>query len=620
MKNSNALTLFGWDDILCRPIYRRCDSLIPNPKSRKKKSVVKKAPSLPVFHPPTPDEFNRQQKRKFDYDIYYGEGGNNEEDGQDSKRRCKPGSRSSAIQGNTCKSNKSEMEESFSPRKHNLKTDDTDTNKEEISDQNTLIGEKDSEPAGLAAVECDLESNNPSSVTYECDLLSSSSQYNSLPGTIAERVNVSSSHSHDYTESSNADEKEVVSDQRKLSSTGSNKTQSIDLGSPSTDRIGIMSENQTCVHDHIDAVVGVVGVDVSEESCVSDGYYESVDDVTQPGEGRKDTVTQATDRFRNTASEESEDHLIGNDGKQYLLQSPMLLGCDRASEESSYADTIGTSLLGDMEKDQVSYPDNRLSYGQSNKPNWTSKTQTKHKIDHKVGQKQLVGWDDIKCRPIYQVSKPEPIIQTTEIHHVEEKPAAETMLSQKKRVYSSQYRMSRLFKAARHNMDFDSPTSRRVTLENEDLVVDQAKRNVKNADSSDLDTSIIDIDSSESVHREASDSDPYDDEIENRIQPTSNSSIVSAAAFFRYLDSNHHLNITNKDDGYGSNSNTKAGVIRTTREIRHSDQLRYEYDVYHSTVIALGLAPISVNEFARHWNLYFTGREIIRDGLLDEGD
>ena len=166
-------------------------------------------------------------------------------------------------------------------------------------------------------------------------------------------------------------------------------------------------------------------------------------------------------------------------------------------------------------------------------------------------------------------------------------------------------------------MDFDSPASRRVTLDNEDLVGDQATRNVKNVDRSDLDTA-FDIESSMSVDREASDSDPYDDEFENRIQPTSKTSIMSAAAFFRYLDSNHHLNITNKDDGYGSNTN--AGVIRTTREIRHSDQLRYEYDVYHSTVIASGLVPISINEFASHWNLYFTERGIIRDGLLDEGD
>eukprot|EP00956_Cyclotella_meneghiniana_P031735 scaffold84328_cov72-Cyclotella_meneghiniana.AAC.2 len=556
MTKSTALTLIGWDDILCRPIYRRCDSPIPNPKSRKKKSVVKKAPSLPVFHPPTPDDFKRQPKSIFDNDdISYGEGGHYEEDSQGSKRRRKPGSRSSAIQGNARTSRKSETEESYSRCKHNL-----DTNMEKLSYQNTVIDEKDSESAGLAA--------------------------------------------------------EAVTDQHKLPSTGSNKTQSIDLGSPSTDRIGIMSKNQTCAHDHID---DVGGEDVSEESCVLDGNHENVDDVIQSGEGSNDTSPSEKGKTEETVTssntEEPNDHLIGNSGKQYLLQSPMLLGYDRAYEESSYTDTIGTSLLGDMETDQMSYPDNRRSYGQSNKPNWTSKIPTKDKIDHKVGQKQLVGWDDIKCRPIFHVSKPEPITRTKEIQHVVEKPASEPLLSQKRRVYSSQYRKSGLFKAARHNMDFDSPASRRVTLDNEDLVGDQATR--KNVDRSDIDTA-FDIESSMSVDREASDSDPYDDEFENRIQPTSKTSIMSAAAFFRYLDSNHHLNITNKDDGYGSNTN--AGVIRTTREIRHSDQLRYEYDVYHSTVIASGLAPISINEFASHWNLYFTERGIIRDGLLDEGD
>ena len=575
---------------------------------------MKKAPSLPVFHPPTPDDFKRQPKSIFDSDaISNGEGGHYEEDSQESKRRREPGSRSSAIQGNARTSRKSETEESYSRCKHNL-----DTNMEKISDQNTVIDEKDSESAGLAAVERDSESNNPSSVTDECDLSSSSSQYNSLPGSIAETVDFSSS--HDYTESSNANEKEAVTDQHKLSSTGSNKTQSIDLGSPSTDRIGIMSKNQVCAHDHID---DVGGEDVSEESCVLDGYHENVDDVIQSGEGSNDIVTSPSEKGKaeetvtSSNTEEPNDHLIGNSGKQYLLQSPMLLGYDRANEESSYTDTIGTSLLGDMETDQMSYTDNRRSYGQTNKPNWTSKIPTKDRIDHKVGQKQLVGWDDIKCRPIYHVSKPEPITLTKEIQHIVEKPAPEPMLSQKRRVYSSQYRKSGLFKAARHNMDFDSPTSRRVTLDNEDLVGDQATRNVKNVDRSDLDTA-FDIESSMSVDREASDSDPYDDEFENRIQPTSKTSIMSAAAFFRYLDSNHHLNITNKDDGYGSNTN--AGVIRTTREIRHSDQLRYEYGVYHSTVIASGLAPISVNEFASHWNLYFTERGIIRDGLLDEGD
>ena len=623
MTNSNTLTLIGWDEILCRPIYRRSESpSILNPKSRKKKSVVTNAPSLPVFHPPTPTEFKRRPRSAVDGDIYNGESENNEEVGQESKRRRKQRARSSAILGNTRKSHKSEMVQSFSPRKHNIKTGDTGTNMEEIPfDRNTLIDDGNFESAGLAAVddECDIESNNASSLAYECDASSASSQYNALPVSKAEKVDF------DYAESSsNAKEKEVVSEQHKLLSTGSYKTQPIDSGSPSSGRIHIMSENQTGVHDHVHDHIHAVGKDVSEESCVLGGCYENVDHVAQSGQGRNDIVTSPLEKQKtedsvkqSTNTEESKDYLIGDNGKQYLLQSPMLLGYNQESEESSYTDTIGTSLLGNMETDQVFYPDSRRSYGQSNKPNWTSKIPTKHKIDLEVGQKQLVGWDEKKGRPIYHVSKPKPIIQSKEVYHVEEQPAAEQILSQKRRVYTSQYRKSGVFKAARHNMDFDSPTSRRVTLDIKDVVGGQAKRNMNNEDSSDLDTA-FDIESSESAHREASDSDPYEDASENRIQPTSKSSISSAAAFFRYLDSNHNLNITNEDSGHGRN--TKAGVTRTTREIMYSDQLRYEYGVYHSTVSASGLAPISVDEFARHWNLYYTARGIIRDGLLDEDD
>ena len=59
-------------------------------------------------------------------------------------------------------------------------------------------------------------------------------------------------------------------------------------------------------------------------------------------------------------------------------------------------------------------------------------------------------------------------------------------------------------------------------------------------------------------------------------------------------------------------------VIRTTRRIRHCNQLRDEYDEYSKMVDATGIDPISLEEFARHWNTYFTEKGIIRDGLLDE--
>ena len=102
-------------------------------------------------------------------------------------------------------------------------------------------------------------------------------------------------------------------------------------------------------------------------------------------------------------------------------------------------------------------------------------------------------------------------------------------------------------------------------------------------------------------------------------QPTSKSSLASARAFFQHLDSNHHLTILNNNKN--SSQSNKTNVIRTKRRLVHCNRnpkLQAEYWKYCETLEYVGVDPISIREFAKNWNLHFTEKRVICDGLLDE--
>jgi hypothetical protein len=189
---------------------------------------------------------------------------------------------------------------------------------------------------------------------------------------------------------------------------------------------------------------------------------------------------------------------------------------------------------------------------------------------------------------------------------------------QKKQTYSSSFKKSETFKQAYHNMDLNSPVARRVTLDSEHTRDDQDDTSLDDLNDKEfLDLGLPELNTS-AFFQHDSGSNSCDKDMENRIQPTSKTSIESARAFFRYLDANHNLTITCDDLSCERGSITHANVIRTTRIISHSHQLVSEYDEYCKMVDGTGVDPIVIGEFAKHWNMYFTERGIIRDGLLDE--
>lgn len=102
----------------------------------------------------------------------------------------------------------------------------------------------------------------------------------------------------------------------------------------------------------------------------------------------------------------------------------------------------------------------------------------------------------------------------------------------------------------------------------------------------------------------------YDDNARHN-QPTENSSLEAARAFFRFLDTNHRLVVDPKRSPRASSK-----VVRTTRRIRHSDQLLVEYCDYCNILAQTGVVPISITEFASNWNNFVA--KGIRDGLFDE--
>jgi hypothetical protein len=355
---------------------------------------------------------------------------------------------------------------------------------------------------------------------------------------------------------------------------------------------------------------------------------------TQPNDataysGAVDSKGLSTD-FSNVDTKDLDGVTTNSGIKILVAESPMLLDSSRRNAEQSDVESVDISLFHDLEPGEKSPADNRRSYGTYNRPNWSMKRSIVLKsTDPTAGQRQLIGWDDVKCRPIYQVSQPKQCIQPVEAETENtcgaNKRAKLQKSSLKKRVYASTFKMSGIFKAARHNMDVESPISlhdsntRRVTMENEAL----EESSTFDAPENQLENSVFDFASEKCSDQYNETSEDANKEMketanqsENRVQPTSKSTLESARAYFRCLDSNHHLTIIIGQDPPARDA--KLDVIRTFRKIKHCDQLQDEYDEYCKMTEGTEIDPISIDEFARHWNLYFTERGVIRDGLLDE--
>eukprot|EP00984_Skeletonema_dohrnii_P024823 scaffold13966_cov110-Skeletonema_dohrnii-CCMP3373.AAC.8 len=262
----------------------------------------------------------------------------------------------------------------------------------------------------------------------------------------------------------------------------------------------------------------------------------------------------------------------------------------------------------------------KRSYGCSEKPVWVTNRQAKASTAATSGN--VVGWDEVKCRPIY--AKPKKKVDENELDESIDDVCGDisgdnandaNIKSHKRRSYSSCFRKTSLTKAIEQMSVLTSP---KEADDHSDIESSQEQDNCSSRDDVNLDS---ENDEEEDGTRTRSNVDfdfEMDEEVSNdenarHIQPTESSSLEAARAFFRYLDSNHRLVVDQTD----ASPRVSSEVIRTTRQIVHSDQLRTEYSEYCDMLAQTGVAPITISEFANNWNRYFVGKGI-RDGLFDE--
>jgi hypothetical protein len=617
MTNSNVITLVGWDDVLCRPIYRRG----PAPVAAKKRHGKEKPDvtigtssrtAMNFGHPPlTPDEFKRARCRlaeRLDDNTMLDACSVDKDVGEKMPKRLRQSRAPSPSTSDSDISGSKEDHKSCSPNQR--------------GDISRAVGPRSKDSDEIFGVSFDFDNSEPleiqSNNSIGTDILAET-RYD----VHIEAASPGDDGSHFPTRST------VVA----AFGSGDSPTSSIRFDQ-SCPEIGIRHSNEAVRNSKIDCPAkghdmdasdsnnGTKSVDtVFRDKNASNSYKKTILTsrmlVSSPSEQRTSASNQVSSRLAESAST--------NETINQTLNSPMILKSNRERFEPSDIDTAGISPFDDFsDPADEQCVVNQRSYGQGSRPTWaSSKSSKQHKsmLDPKAGEKQLVGWDDIKCRPIYQVIKSEPSQSDVLIGNAadtEEEFAAAQNKLQKKQTYSSSFKKSETFKQAYHNMDLNSPVARRVTLESEHTRDDQDDTSLDELNGKDfLDLRLPELNTSALLQNESG-SNSCDQDMENRIQPTSKTSIESARAFFRYLDENHNLTITCDDLSYERGSITHANVIRTTRIISHSHQLVSEYDEYCKTVDGTGVDPIVIGEFAKHWNMYFTERGIIRDGLLDE--
>ncbi len=267
----------------------------------------------------------------------------------------------------------------------------------------------------------------------------------------------------------------------------------------------------------------------------------------------------------------------------------------------------------------------KRSYGCHEKPVWVaSSKQDKSATAQPVN---AIGWDEALCRPIFHVQpkkkkkkvddENDELDELSICEEEEEELSAENKRTHKRRTYSSRFKRTSLTKAI-EQMSVTSPkntddhsdiSSAHDVEEGEEDDGEIGARNANVVNDDDVDSNAIidfDVESEEIAHD--------NDNNATHIQPTESSSLEAARAFFRYLDSNHHLVF----DQNVASPRISSEIIRTKRSrIEHTEKLRAEYSDYCNYLAETGVAPISITEFASNWNK-FVGKGSIRDGLLDE--
>ena len=325
-------------------------------------------------------------------------------------------------------------------------------------------------------------------------------------------------------------------------------------------------------------------------------------DITVEGEDPSDSSTSNIDHLNNgtpsTKTLEEMSYNLHSGGSHDFVDYDFPLG---SPDESNAT--------------RISEKGKRRSYGCSEKPLWVSNRQTKA-TSIAANSDQAVGWDDEKCRPVFRKKSR----MTAEKDELNESVDADgddvggdvNMISHKRtRAYTTRFRKTSLTKAIENmsvlaspnQKDFDDDLNETnkgmchgndISMENEG-----SEENLSLSKSEGLDVEM--------------EEDDDDGDNSHHIHPTDISSLEAARAFFRNLDSNHSLTIQNNL----SSPRKSSEVIRTKRHIVHSDQLQAEYAEYCEMLAEAGVVPITINEFAKNWNLHFVGKGI-RDGVFDE--
>ncbi|KAL9186898.1 hypothetical protein ACHAXT_010618 [Thalassiosira profunda] len=340
--------------------------------------------------------------------------------------------------------------------------------------------------------------------------------------------------------------------------------------------------------------------------------------------GTLDATALRCESVNATASRESSKCTPFSKGEE-SARSPYVCGRRENDAEDDFDFAFDVA-----ESEAVQQKQNRRSYGDV-KPVWMPSKPAAAPAG--AAQSAKVGCDDVLGRPIYHappvqapVAGDSPGTSTASVNEKALVPEIDAggaegssgnnnkRARRKQRAYTSMVNRKGLSQAARDSMDIGSPVQppspppRVETSDKEPDEADEEKDANQNGKAEmEMDGAELDLDlEMEDIANDCNAQQP---------QPTSKSSLESARAFFRYLDTNHNLTILKNGDATPS---AKLDNIRTNRRIGHNEQLRGEYSHYCQTVAGTGVNPISLSEFARNWNLCFTQNGVVRDGLLDE--
>jgi hypothetical protein len=244
------------------------------------------------------------------------------------------------------------------------------------------------------------------------------------------------------------------------------------------------------------------------------------------------------------------------------------------ARRDSIVDKVASiNLMFDDEEFRAITKEKRRSYGDS-KPVWTSNMiASRNESDGIVG---LVGWDDAKCRPIYRATSRLNIPSKDASSWADEsskksdpRPLEGSNVNYKrhqKKVYATLFKKTGLSRAMRDEMNINSPSPMhdptnanpfRFSPEEASCIRTLSNR-FSHFENGDNDEKINRVDSRPQSSRGINISEEsLDDNYVSAdcVQPHSKSSLASARAFFRYLDSNHILTVLDLDEPSAAQKN-----------------------------------------------------------------